>query len=229
VEKPLAITAAQVDELEQAWRAARSHARKPQLMVGFNRRFAPQVVRTKALLGAMREPKIFTVCVNAGAIPRDHWTQDREIGGGRIIGEACHFIDLLRFLAGVPIEDANIVASRGADGRVRDDVATITLLFTDGSLGTIQYFANGHKDVPKERIEVSCAGRMLQLDNFRKLRGHGWPRFSRMNLWRQDKGQHACARAFLDTLRKGEESPIPFEEIIEVARVSIRLGEAARH
>jgi predicted dehydrogenase/threonine dehydrogenase-like Zn-dependent dehydrogenase len=229
VEKPLAITTAQVDEVEQAWLSARSHARKPQLMVGFNRRFAPQVVRMKALLGGVREPKTFTMSVNAGAIPRDHWTQDPAIGGGRVIGEACHFIDLLRFLAGVPLDDASIVASRGADGRVRDDVVTITLRFTDGSWGTIQYLANGHKNVPKERLEVSCAGRMLQLDNFRKLRGHGWPGFSRMNLWRQDKGQQACARAFLDSIRKGEESPIPFGEIIEVARVSIRLGEAARH
>jgi predicted dehydrogenase/threonine dehydrogenase-like Zn-dependent dehydrogenase len=228
VEKPLAVTAAQVDEVEQAWRAARSHARRPQLMVGFNRRFAPQVVRMKALLGGVREPKIFTLSVNAGVIPRDHWTQDPAIGGGRIIGEGCHFIDLLRFLAGVPIEDASVVASRGADGRARDDVATITLRFTDGSWGTIQYFANGHKAVPKERLEVACAGRVLQLDNFRKLRGHGWPGFSRMNLWRQDKGQQACARAFLDAVRKGAESPIGFEEIIEVARVSIRLGEAAR-
>jgi len=228
VEKPLAITGAQVDEIEQAWRDARGHARKPQLMVGFNRRFAPQVVRMKSLLGGVREPKVFTMSVNAGVIPRDHWTQDPAVGGGRITGEGCHFIDLLRHFAGVPIEHASIVASAGADGRARDDVATITLRFADRSWGTIQYFANGHKSVSKERLEVSCAGRMLQLDNFRKLRGYGWPGFSRMNLWRQDKGQEACARAFLDAIRKGEESPIPIDEILEVARVSIQLGEAAR-
>jgi predicted dehydrogenase/threonine dehydrogenase-like Zn-dependent dehydrogenase len=228
VEKPLAITAAQVDEVEQAWHAARAQARKPLLMVGFNRRFSPQVQRMKALLGGVREPKAFNVSINAGAIPRDHWTQDPNVGGGRIIGEGCHFIDLLRFLAGAPIVDSSIVASQGADGRVRDDVATITLRFADGSWGSIQYLANGHKDLPKERVEAFCAGRILQLDNFRKLRGYGWPGFSRLNLWRQDKGQAGCARAFLDAVRQGAEAPISIEEILEVARVSIQLGEAAR-
>jgi len=228
VEKPLAVNAAQVDEVQQAWDAARAHARRPLLMVGFNRRFAPQVVRMKALLAGVREPKSFAVTVNAGMIPREHWTQDPRVGGGRIIGEACHFIDLLRFLAGAPIVESSVTCLQGADGRARDDVASITLQFADHSWGTIQYLANGHKDVPKERVEVFCAGRILQLDNFRKLRGFGWKGFSRMNLWRQDKGQRACAKSFLDAVRDGLPAPIPIEEILEVARVTIRLGEAAR-
>jgi predicted dehydrogenase len=228
VEKPLAITLAQVDEVQQAWNAARAHARRPLLMVGFNRRFAPQIVRMKALLNGVREPKSFTITINAGAIPRDHWTQDPLVGGGRIIGEACHFIDLLRFLAGAPIVESALTCIQGADGRPRDDVAAITLKFADHSWGTIHYLANGHKDVPKERVEVFCAGRILQLDNFRKLRGFGWQGFSRLNLWRQDKGQRACAQAFLDAVRGGTPAPIPFEEILEVARVTIGLGEAAR-
>jgi predicted dehydrogenase/threonine dehydrogenase-like Zn-dependent dehydrogenase len=228
VEKPLAISIAQVDEVQQAWDAARAHARKPLLMVGFNRRFAPQIVRVKALLDGVREPKSFTMTVNAGAIPRDHWTQDPQVGGGRIIGEACHFIDLLRFLAAAPIVESSLTCIQGADGRPRDDVATITLKFADHSWGTIHYLANGHKDVPKERLEVFCAGRILQLDNFRKLRGFGWKGLSRMNLWRQDKGQRACARSFLDAVRAGTAAPIAFEEILEVARHTIKLGEAAR-
>ena len=128
--------------------------------------------------------------VNAGAIPAGHWTQDREVGGGRIIGEACHFIDLLRYLAGSPIADAQAVALGHTQGMAGlEDKATTTLGFADGSVGTVHYLANGHKSFPKERLEVFCGGRILQLDNFRKLKGFGWPGFVKMNLWRQDKGR----------------------------------------
>jgi predicted dehydrogenase len=144
-------------------------------MVGFNRRFAPQVVKMKALLETVAEPKSFVMTVNAGEIPADHWTQDPEVGGGRIIGEACHFIDLLRHLAGAPIVRHHAVALGRHPGlAVTEDKAMITLEFADGSVGTIHYLANGHKAFPKERLEVFCAGRVLQLDNFRSLRGWGW-------------------------------------------------------
>jgi predicted dehydrogenase len=93
----------------------------------------------------------------------------------------------------------------------------------NGSVGTIHYLANGDKGFPKERLEVFCAGRVLQLDNFRALRGWGWKGFSRMNLWRQDKGQAACARAFVEAVREGGPSPIPADEVLEVSRVSIEL------
>jgi predicted dehydrogenase len=104
----------------------------------------------------------------------------------------------------------------------------ITLGFADGSWGTIHYLANGHASFPKERVEVFCGGRILQLDNFRRLRGFGWPGFHSMRLWRQDKGQKACAQAFIDAIRSGAAAPIPLEELLEVARVSVALGEAAR-
>src|SRR5690606_31359851 len=123
--------------------------------------------------------------VNAGAIPADHWTQDPAVGGGRIVGEACHFIDLLRFLAGAAIVSHEVRTMEAATG----DTATITLSFADGSIGTVHYFANGSKSFPKERLEVFAGGRILQLDNFRRLKGFGWPGFKRMSLWRQDKGQ----------------------------------------
>ena len=102
----------------------------------------------------------------------------------------------------------------------------LTLEFDDGSIGTIRYLANGNRNFPKERLEVFCAGRVLQLDNFRKLRGWGWSGFSKMNLWRQDKGQAACVKAFVDALRKGSPAPIPLEEILEVSRVSIEAQQA---
>lgn len=105
---------------------------------------------------------------------------------------------------------------------------TITLSFADGSIGTVHYFANGHKSFPKERLEVFCAGRILQLDNFRRLRGYGWPGFSRMNLWSQDKGHAAGVKAFVDAIRSGGPSPIPFNEIVEVTRVTFDVAEAIR-
>jgi predicted dehydrogenase len=162
--------------------------------------------------------------VNAGAIPADHWTRDLAVGGGRIIGEACHFIDLLRFLADQPIISQRATALK-ADAVA--DTTTIQLGFADGSIGTIHYFANGNKSFPKERLEIFAAGRVLQLDNFRKLVGFGWAGFRRMHLWRQDKGQTACVQAFVDALGDGGTSPIPIEELLEVGRVNVELARSA--
>jgi predicted dehydrogenase/threonine dehydrogenase-like Zn-dependent dehydrogenase len=228
VEKPLAIDAAQIDAIEAIW-TARAQMRPLQtLTVGFNRRFAPHTERIRVLLKYEPLPKSFLVTVNAGAIPASHWTQDREVGGGRILGEACHFIDLLRFLTGHRIVDADI-RTLGATGRAGTDTAVITLKFADGSLGSINYFANGAAAFPKERLEVFCGGRILQLDNFRRLRGYGWPRFNSLNLWHQDKGQRACARAFLDAVASGGSAPpIPIEELFEVARCTVALAGAVR-
>ena len=216
MEKPLCLT---LDELANIHTAAA--AGKALVMVGFNRRFSPQVQKVKQLLKAATGPKSFVMTVNAGAIPADHWTQDAEQGGGRIIGEGCHFIDLLRFLAGSPIESHTSVAMQSATG----DTVTINLKFIDGSLGTVHYFANGSKAFPKERLEVFLNGAVLQLDNFRKLKGFGWKGFKKMNLWKQDKGQAACAAAFVDAVKKGGPAPIPLEEIIEIARVSIEIAK----
>ena len=104
-----------------------------------------------------------------------------------------------------------------------NDTLSITINFEDGSIGTIHYFANGSKEFPKERMEVFCSGKVLQLDNFRKLRGFGWPGFRSMNLWKQDKGHHACVHSVIESLREGNPSPISIKEIFEVTRVSIDL------
>jgi predicted dehydrogenase len=109
---------------------------------------------------------------------------------------------------------------------VTADKAVLTLQFADGSVGTIHYLANGHKGFPKERLEVFCGGRVLQLDNFRKLRGWGWKGFSTMNLWQQDKGVQACVQAFLNAVRSGGAVPVHPSELIEISRVSIELEEA---
>lgn len=220
VEKPLCLTLAELEEIEGAYVKQQAHGKTPLVMVGFNRRFAPQVQRIKTLLAGVSGPKSFVMTVNAGALPADHWTQDPEVGGGRVIGEACHFIDLLRFLAGSPI----VTHSRLAMTSAKSDTLSLQLGFADGSIGTVHYFANGCKAFPKERLEVFAAGRVLQLDNFRKLQGYAWPGFSKMNLWRQNKGQAACAKIFVDAVQGGGLAPIPFEEIVESTRISILLA-----
>jgi predicted dehydrogenase/threonine dehydrogenase-like Zn-dependent dehydrogenase len=224
VEKPLCLNLDELSEIEGIYSGISSESRSPIIMVGFNRRFAPQVQKIKELLAGVKQPKSFIMTVNAGPIPSDHWTQDPALGGGRIIGEACHFIDLLRFLAGGPIVEYRAAYLQQNGPR---DSAIFTLAFLDGSIGSIHYLANGHKSLPKERLEVFCGGRTLRLDNFRKLKGYGWPGFRKMNLWRQDKGQGACTAAFLQAVREGKPSPIPFEELIEVSRITIELASTA--
>lgn len=224
VEKPLAIDRESLTAVEAAYADAHRDGASPQLMVGFNRRFAPQVRKMKDLLEGVREPKAFIMTMNAGSIPKEHWTQDPDVGGGRIIGEACHLIDLMRFLAGSPIisvQGRRMGESPGVD--ISEDKSAITLGFADGSFGTILYLANGGADFPKERIEVFCAGRTLQLDNFRKLRGFNWPGFRQMNLLNQDKGQKAGAAAFLLALETGVPA-IPVDEIFEVAGITIDVA-----
>ena len=228
VEKPLAIDDAGLKQVETAYKFAHGTGIGPQVMVGFNRRFSPQIKKIKELLKPVKEPKSFIMTMNAGAVPADHWTQDNAIGGGRIIGEACHFIDLMRYLAGSEI--VSVQARRMGDNpgvAVTEDKASITLGFSDGSFGTILYLGNGSSIFPKERVEVFAAGGVLQLDNFRKLKGFGWKGFKKMNLWKQDKGQKACAAAFLEGIKTGQPA-IPPNEIFEVARVSLEIAEQLR-
>lgn len=221
VEKPLCLTHDELRNIEAARSAAASKGHVPLLAVGFNRRFAPHVVEIRKALLGVAGPKSFVMTVNAGAIPADHWTQDRQVGGGRLIGEGCHFIDLLRGLAGAPVASASLVTMVG---RV-PDTWSVHLNFADGSIGAIHYMANGSKAFPKERLEVFAQGGVLQLDNFRVLRAFGWPGVRARKLWRQDKGQQACAAAFVEAIRTGSAWPTPFEELAEVSRVAIDLAD----
>lgn len=230
VEKPLAITPEDLNEVIRTYEKVRASGKSPILSIGFNRRFAPQVVKMKQLLAPTREPKSLIMTVNAGAIPPDHWTHDPLVGGGRIVGEGCHFIDLLRFLIGHPIIGVSAVGMGRSPGvQNPEDKVAFTLRFADGSFGTVHYLANGNKAFPKERLEVFAAGRILQLDNFRKLRGFGWNGFSHMNLWSQDKGHNAGVAAFVKAIREGSPSPIPFDEIAEVTRTSLFVAESIRN
>lgn len=225
VEKPLSVTHEQLKEIEATYN---SLASKPIVMVGFNRRFAPLTQKMKSLLNGLNSPKVVNITVNAGSIPDDHWTQQMA-EGRRLIGEGCHFIDLARFLVGHPIVSASAVgATPNAGAGNAEDHFVITMKFKDGSIAMIQYFANGHRSFPKERIEVACQGRMFQLDNFRSLRGYGTGAFSKMKNWRQNKGQAEMAKAFTTAISEGTSSPIAWNEILEIARVSIDLGESLR-
>jgi predicted dehydrogenase len=216
VEKPLCLRLEELDEIRDALEKSTAH-----LMVGFNRRFSPHAEKMKALLSAVSAPKAFIMTVNAGEIPPGHWTRDPAEGGGRIVGEACHFIDLLRFLAGCAISSQESTFQGGMDA----DSASIQLSFSDGSMGTVHYLTGGSKSFPKERLEVFAAGGVLQLNNFLELKGFGWPGFKRMRTLRQDKGQKACAAAFIEAVRTGGQAPIPVDELLEVSRAAIEAAK----
>lgn len=224
VEKPLALTLEDIDRIERLYKTRVRAGREPRLMIGFNRRFAPHVVKMKSLLSDIADPKAIVITVNAGEVGAGHWTQDAAMGGGRIVGEACHFVDLLRFLTGARTE--TVTGFRVRDRRLTAASAcmSFSVAFDDGSMGTVHYLTSGHKRFPKERIEVFCAGRILQLDNFRELRGWGWPGFQHIKLWRQDKGARAMLSAFVHSVHQNIPSPIPADEIFEVSRRAIELA-----
>lgn len=219
VEKPLALTKKEIEGIKESLLKSTSH-----LMVGFNRRFSPLSKKMKSLLDTTEQPKSIIYTVNSGAIPPDHWTQDLQVGGGRLIGEGCHFIDYLRFLVGHPIANYSVSSFANPDSSgVANDKFTVSLEFTDGSIGTIHYFSNGHKSFPKERVEVFCSEKILHLDNFRSLKGYGWSGFSSMKLSRQDKGITTAVHEFVKSL-SGNENLIPKSELIEVSEKTIEMS-----
>lgn len=215
VEKPLCLSE---DELEKIESTVVRHPATI-VMVGFNRRFSAHAKKIKTLLTGRAGPLCMTMTVNAGEIPADHWTQDPERGGGRIVGEACHFIDLLSYLADCPV--VTVGAARVGEGpAVRDDKMAIILTFADGSVGTINYFANGCKRYPKERLDLFCDGKVLSLDNFRVTQGFGFAGFSKFKTFRQDKGHAAEIQAFVDRVASGGDPLIPYEQLVNVTRAS---------
>jgi len=222
VEKPLGIDEEQLAAVERAY-AEHALPSGLRLMCGFNRRFAPLTVKAAALLGASDGPLSMVYTINAGALPRGHWAGDLEVGGGRIVGEGCHFIDLLSFLARAPVASVHAVTTGAAE-----DEATIVVRMMNGSTGTLHYFPSGHRSFPKETLEVFAGGRVLVLQNFRTLRGYGIPRFRRLALWSQDKGHRQAIESFLGAIREGRETPIPFESSTNVTRATFAAVRAAR-
>ncbi|MCF6217043.1 MAG: bi-domain-containing oxidoreductase [Emcibacter sp.] len=221
VEKPLALTQEQLDEIDAAYKAAHERGDNPRLMVGFNRRFAPLMQKLKKQVSKSSEPMSIVYTCNAGAIPADTWIQDPEAGGGRIIGEACHFIDIARFLTNSSIIDTQAVSMKMAEGVTNcHDTATLTLRFENGSIATVHYFANGHQSFPKERIEVFQSGKTMVLDNFRRLTGYGVKAIN-AKTFKQNKGQQQCCDAFVGAINEGEVSPVSYEDLMESSQACI--------
>ena len=218
VEKPLAIDEEGLQQVCDAYERSDGL----QLMVGFNRRFAPHIEKAAQLLRGRTGPLCMSMVVNAGFIPPDHWTQDPLVGGGRIVGEGCHWIDLMSFLAGQLVTDVHADDARDpATAHRRDDCTTISLKFADGSIGSLHYFANGHRSFPKERLTVFADGKVLELDNFRVLRGYGWSNFRQFKTWSQDKGHAEECRRFMQRVSEGGPPLIPFEQLENVTRISL--------
>jgi predicted dehydrogenase/threonine dehydrogenase-like Zn-dependent dehydrogenase len=230
VEKPLCMTEQELEGIAGIYNRA-SEGDAHRLMVGFNRRFAPHVRSIKRAF-TDKVPKSINYRVNAGAIPADHWIQDREIGGGRIIGEVCHFIDLAMYLAGALPKSLSATAMEDPLGLL--DTLNVNILFMDGSIANVSYFANGSKAMKKERLEVFSSGKTAVLDDFTRLDIFTSKKTTNKKLG-QDKGHRREVEEFLDSVRNGKPAPIPFEEIYYSTKMSfdimrsINTGETIRY
>lgn len=224
-EKPLCLSDGELQSIVCSYLEPPT-APRPALMVGFNRRFAPMITRMKAFLAPLSEPLALHYRINAGYLPHDHWVNDPEQGGGRILGEVCHFIDLLMFLAASAIEEVE-TRELGGGTRYSADNVLISLRFANGSEGTINYLANGDRSFSKERIEIFGGGSSAVLEDFRRLDlvRNGRTHTVRSRL-RQDKGHRAEWAAFVDSVRLGKEAPIRFQDIVCSALATLKAEES---
>ena len=224
VEKPLALTDEQLDEIASAAATSSGH-----LMVGFNRRFSPLARQAKELFAAREAPLSIIYRVNAGRIPKDHWTQNEKEGGGRIVGEVCHFIDLMTFLTDAkPVSVFAQSVSARSSGVIDSDSVFITLKFADGSNGTIAYLAEGDKALAKERVEIFGAGKVFVLEDFRSGSTYKDNRESVVTLKAQDKGQADQVRAVCSSVLSNAPAPISLEDLITTTRTTFRILDSLR-
>lgn len=223
VEKPLAISQEELNEIIEVYNGLPSPL---SVTVGFNRRFSPFSMKAKQLLGVDIPPINMVATINAGNIPSDVWVHDMKIGGGRIIGEACHFIDLMSFFAGSNVKEV-YMSALGTNPSENTDNAIITLKYVNGSQGVINYFANGNKRYPKERIEIYSQERILVIDNFKNMKGYGFKSFSSMG-GAINKGHKHQFTSLLSQLQKGGEPLIDFSSIINTTQASISAVESLR-
>jgi len=222
VEKPLAINSNQLSVISKQLAKTDNYL----LMTGFNRRFAPLAGQLKSSIVNRQSSMYVHYRVNAGYIPLNHWTQDPAIGGGRIIGEACHFIDFITFLVGEAPVSVNAIALPDG-GKYREDNVSMTFTYPDGSIGVIDYLANGDKSFPKERVEVFCGGQVSVLDDFVALQTVRDGRKSEAR-GAQDKGHVNEWKAFVKSIREGGEPPIPYEQLIGVTKSTFAAVESLR-
>jgi polar amino acid transport system substrate-binding protein len=224
VEKPLALTDEELDAVVAA--AANSDGR---LMVGFNRRFSPLARAARQHFAGRGAPLSISYRINAGRIPRDHWAHDPREGGGRIIGEVCHFIDLMHFLTGAVTTRvyAESITSRNHEITDEDSVF-ITLRFADGSNGSIAYLAEGDKALPKERVEIFGDGKSFVLDDFRSATAYRNGREESTKLHNQDKGQADEVKAVCAVALEGRPAPIALDDLSATTRATFRIRESLR-
>lgn len=222
VEKPLAINSAQLSAISKQLKGNSQSL----LLVGFNRRFAPLAQNLKSQISSLKSPLHVHYRVNAGYLPANHWNHDPTIGGGRIVGEACHFIDFLAFLVGV--SPVSVTAHALPDnGKYREDNVSMTFTFPGGSIGVVDYLANGDKAFPKERVEVFCEGVVAVLDDFVSLQvTKDGKRTEERGA--QDKGWVNEWKAFVNAIRTGGEPPIPYEQLIGVTKATFAAVESIR-
>lgn len=227
VEKPLCLTLAELRAIEALVPVPSAGGRdetlaqgRPSLTVGYNRRFSPHVIKMKSLLGDSPGPLSLVATMNAGAIPPGHWVHDPEVGGGRLVGEACHFVDLAIFLAGSLVEAVSASLLEGTA-----DCASILLRHRNGSTSVVNYLANGNRELSKERIEIHSQGRSLLLDNFRELRGFGFRSFARLKT-KQDKGHARQFGLFVEQVRGARPPLIPWPEISNSTRATLAISRA---
>jgi predicted dehydrogenase/threonine dehydrogenase-like Zn-dependent dehydrogenase len=225
VEKPLAMDVEQLDAVAEAVASQREAGVEPRVMVGYNRRFSPLTVAAVDHLG--KGPMTMLYRVNAGDIPLSSWIQDPDLGGGRIIGEVCHFVDYFMHACGsVPV---SVYATASADPEHKEDCVVLNLAFANGSVGTICYLANGPRSLPKEYVELYRAGSAAILRDFREVELFGSGRTSKKKLLGQNKGQKAMVGAWLDAIREGRQSPISFEELFAGTRATLGAIASIRH
>lgn len=220
VEKPICLKEEELDEIINA----QQEVQKP-VMIGFNRRFSPLVTTIKKKFGSGPMSMIYRV--NAGNIPSDNWIQDAEIGGGRIIGEACHFIDLLTFINGSLPKTVSAMALPDPNGH--NDTVNISIQFENGSTGIVAYYANGSKELPKEYLEVFSSGNTAVLSDFKELKIYGIGKPIKKKLFNQNKGQKEMVEAFINDLLKDGQSPIPMEDIFAVTRATFKVSESIKN
>jgi predicted dehydrogenase len=220
VEKPLALTRAEIDAVVAAQHVSGRH-----VFVGFNRRYAPLSRAVRQHFARRTEPLVVTVRVNAGFLSREHWTQDPVQGGGRILGEACHFVDLLAYLIDSPFVDVS-AHSLPDKGRYSGDNVCATFRFQDSSVAMLTYLANGDAGLAKERIEVSGAGRSAVLDDFREARLYTGGRSRRISAHGQDKGHHAELAAFVDVLAGRPSAQWSFADSVASTLATIAVQES---
>lgn len=222
VEKPLCMN---FDELNQIIDKYNEHPQK--LMVGFNRRFAPQVEKIKEALAGNNFPLSMHYRINGGFIPSNNWLQDSEAGGGRIIGEVCHFIDLLTFIADSPVTKVSAESLSMPGERYRsDDNLQIMIRLADGSVGTINYNASGNKRIPKEYLEIFGGGMTFILDDFRTLTTAVGSKSEISKQRSQDKGHKKMLELFAQSLSENKKTPIAIEQIINTTAATLSVIEA---